>query len=160
MKRAKLNQHHHITREQSSVRDHMTHISRRLNDVRFIEFGDSFMERVREGAPAAVVVVHFIAMSESARESSSEITQAEPYAPIYDKNEMSSAAVPDRKPMTSHRLREMHAKGEKITMSTAYDATFARSVDEAGVDTILVGDSSGMSVQGHSSTVPVSIEDM
>lgn len=73
---------------------------------------------------------------------------------------MSSAAVPDRKPMTLHRLREMHAKGEKITMLTAYDATFARLVDEAGVDTILVGDSLGMLVQGHSSTVPVSIEDM
>ena len=50
MKRARLNQHHHITREQLSVRDHMTHILRRLNDVRFMEFGDLFMERIREGA--------------------------------------------------------------------------------------------------------------
>ena len=83
MKRARLNQHHHITREQLSVRDHMTHILRRLNDVRFMEFGDLFMERIREGAPAAVVVVHFIAMLELARESLLEITQAEPYAPIY-----------------------------------------------------------------------------
>lgn len=83
MKRAKLNQHHHITREQLSVRDHMTHILRRLNDVRFIEFGDFFMERIDEGATAAVVVVHFIAMLELARESLLEITQAEPYAPIY-----------------------------------------------------------------------------
>ncbi|MBI5926314.1 MAG: 3-methyl-2-oxobutanoate hydroxymethyltransferase [Aquabacterium sp.] len=73
---------------------------------------------------------------------------------------MSTPAVPDRKPMTLHRLRDMHAKGEKITMLTAYDATFARLVDDAGVDTILVGDSLGMLVQGHSSTVPVSIEDM
>jgi segregation and condensation protein A len=83
MKRAKLNQHHHITREQLSVRDHMTHILRRLNDVRFMEFGDFFMERIDEGATAAVVVVHFIAMLELARESLLEITQAEPYAPIY-----------------------------------------------------------------------------
>lgn len=83
MKRAKLNQHHHITREQLSVRDHMTHILRRLNDVRFMEFGDLFMERIDEGATAAVVVVHFIAMLELARESLLEITQAEPYAPIY-----------------------------------------------------------------------------
>ncbi|OWT75629.1 MULTISPECIES: ScpA family protein [unclassified Achromobacter] len=83
MKRAKLNAHHHITREQLSVRDHMTHILRRLNDVRFMEFTDMFMERLDEGATAAVVVVHFIAMLELARESLLEITQAEPYAPIY-----------------------------------------------------------------------------
>lgn len=83
LKRAKLNQHHHISREQLSVRDHMTHILRRLNDVQFIEFGELFMERILEGEPAAVVVVHFIAMLELARESLLEITQAEPYAPIY-----------------------------------------------------------------------------
>ena len=93
MKRAKLNQHHHITREQLSVRDHMTHILRRLNDVRFMEFGDLFMERIREGAPAAVVVVHFIAMLELARESLLEITQAEPYAPIYVRLAYTSVAA-------------------------------------------------------------------
>ncbi len=64
------------------------------------------------------------------------------------------------KPITLHRLREMHAKGEKITMLTAYDATFARVVDEAGVDCILVGDSLGMIVQGHPSTVPVTLDEM
>jgi 3-methyl-2-oxobutanoate hydroxymethyltransferase len=73
---------------------------------------------------------------------------------------MTTAAEPTRKPMTLHRLREMHAKGDKITMLTAYDATFARLVDDAGVDTILVGDSLGMLVQGHSSTVPVSMDEM
>ncbi|NBD20896.1 3-methyl-2-oxobutanoate hydroxymethyltransferase [Aquabacterium fontiphilum] len=62
--------------------------------------------------------------------------------------------------MTLHRLREMQAQGEKITMLTAYDAMFARLVDEAGVDCILVGDSLGMIVQGHASTVPVSMEEM
>ena len=66
-----------------AVRDHMTHILRRLNDVRFMEFTDMFMERLEEGAAVAVVVVHFIAMLELARESLLEITQAEPYAPIY-----------------------------------------------------------------------------
>ncbi len=65
-----------------------------------------------------------------------------------------------RKPMTLHRLREMHARGEKITMLTCYEAMFARLLDECGVDTILVGDSLGMLVQGHSSTVPVSLEDI
>ncbi|OZI40703.1 segregation/condensation protein A [Bordetella genomosp. 1] len=93
MKRAKLNQHHHITREQLSVRDHMTHILRRLNDVRFMEFGELFLERIREGAPAAVVVVHFIAMLELARESLLEITQAEPYAPIYVRLAYTSVAA-------------------------------------------------------------------
>ncbi len=54
----------------------------------------------------------------------------------------------------------MHAQGDKITMLTAYDATFARLVDEAGVDCILVGDSLGMIVQGHSSTIPVTLDEM
>jgi len=93
MKRARLNQHHQITREQLSVRDHMTHILRRLSEVRFIEFGELFMERVREGAPVAVVVVHFIAMLELARESLLDITQAEPYAPIYVRLAYTSAAA-------------------------------------------------------------------
>jgi len=93
MKRAKLNQHHHITREQLSVRDDITKILRRLNDVRFMEFSDLFMERVHAGATAAVVVVHFIAMLELARESLLEITQAEPYAPIYVRLAYTSASV-------------------------------------------------------------------
>ncbi len=65
-----------------------------------------------------------------------------------------------RKPITLHRLREMHAQGEKITMLTCYDATFARVIDACGVDCMLVGDSLGMVVQGQSSTVPVSLDDM
>lgn len=74
---------------------------------------------------------------------------------------MTDAVAPAaRKPMTLHRLREMHAQGEKITMLTAYDATFARLVDDAGVDCILVGDSLGMIVQGQTSTVPVSLDEM
>lgn len=93
LKRAKLNAHHHITREQLSVRDHMTHILRRLSDVRFIEFGSLFMERISEGAPVAVVVVHFLALLELSRESLLEITQAEPYAPIYVRLAYTSAAV-------------------------------------------------------------------
>ncbi len=83
IKRAKLNQRHHISREQLSVRDHMSHILRRLADVRFMEFSELFMERINEGAPPAVIVVHFIAMLELSRELLVEITQAEPYAPIY-----------------------------------------------------------------------------
>ena len=65
-----------------------------------------------------------------------------------------------RKPMSLPRLREMHASGEKITMLTAYDATFAAVADAAGVDCILVGDSLGMVCQGLTSTVGVSLETM
>lgn len=71
-----------------------------------------------------------------------------------------AASAAPRKPITLHRLREMHAQGEKIAMVTAYDATFARLVDEAGVDCILVGDSLGMIVQGQTSTVPVTLDEM
>jgi len=83
LKRAKLNAHHHITREALSVREHMSQILRRLQGERFVEFTDLFLARIREGGGPAVVVVHFIAMLELARESLLEITQAEPYAPIY-----------------------------------------------------------------------------
>ncbi len=63
-------------------------------------------------------------------------------------------------PTTIPRLREMKAKSEKIVALTAYDASFAAACDAAGVDIVLVGDSLGMVVQGHSSTLPVSIDDM
>ena len=69
-------------------------------------------------------------------------------------------ATTPRKPLTLHRLREMHAAGEKITMLTCYDATFARVLDTAGVDCMLVGDSLGMVLQGLASTVPVTLEQM
>jgi 3-methyl-2-oxobutanoate hydroxymethyltransferase len=65
-----------------------------------------------------------------------------------------------RKPLTLHRLREMHAQGEPIAMLTCYDASFAKVLDDAGVDCLLVGDSLGMVLQGHASTVPVSLADM
>ena len=65
-----------------------------------------------------------------------------------------------RKPVSLPRLHEMHARGEKITMLTAYDATFAAVADAAGVETILVGDSLGMVCQGLSSTVGVTLETM
>jgi 3-methyl-2-oxobutanoate hydroxymethyltransferase len=65
-----------------------------------------------------------------------------------------------RKPISLPRLLEMHMRGEKITMLTAYDATFAAVADAAGVDCILVGDSLGMVCQGLSSTVGVTLETM
>src|ERR1700676_5765444 len=65
-----------------------------------------------------------------------------------------------RKPVTLRRLREMHAAGEKIAMLTCYDATFAQVLDNSGVDVLLVGDSLGMVLQGHPTTLPVSMDDM
>jgi segregation and condensation protein A len=83
LKRARLNARHHISREGLSVREHMSQILRRLQSARFMEFTELFMERVHGGAGVAIVVVHFVAMLELAREALVEITQAEPYAPIY-----------------------------------------------------------------------------
>jgi 3-methyl-2-oxobutanoate hydroxymethyltransferase len=66
----------------------------------------------------------------------------------------------DRKPVTLHRLRTMHAAGEKIAMLTCYDATFATLLDAAGVDVLLIGDSLGMVLQGRDSTLPVTLDEM
>jgi 3-methyl-2-oxobutanoate hydroxymethyltransferase len=57
-------------------------------------------------------------------------------------------------------LGRMKAEGEKISSLTCYDASFAAVVDEAGVDVVLVGDSLGMVIQGHDTTVPVTLEHM
>jgi len=66
----------------------------------------------------------------------------------------------DRKPVTLPRLHEMRAAGEAIAMLTCYDASFARVLDESGVDCVLVGDSLGMVVQGLESTLPVRLEEV
>ena len=68
--------------------------------------------------------------------------------------------VPDRKKITVPDLARMKALGDRISMITAYDATFARLVDLAGVDMILVGDSVGMVVQGTANTIPVELDEM
>jgi len=62
--------------------------------------------------------------------------------------------------ITINELRRLKEHGEKIAMVTAYDATAARLVGEAGVDVVLVGDSLGMAVQGHDSTLPVTLDQM
>ncbi|KMY85386.1 Segregation and condensation protein A [Candidatus Paraburkholderia calva] len=87
IRRAKLVQHHKITREELSVREHISVILRRLQSARFMEFTEFF--DTSRGVP--VVVVNFIAMLELSRESLIEITQAEPYAPIYVRLAYSSA---------------------------------------------------------------------
>jgi len=62
--------------------------------------------------------------------------------------------------VTVPALARMAAEGKKIAMLTAYDATFAAAADRAGIDVLLVGDSLGMVVQGHPSTLAVSLEDV
>ncbi len=81
--RAKLNQHHTITREELSVRDFMTRILRRLQNAKFVEFGELFEDAIKSGKGIPVVIVNFIAMLELSREALVEVIQAEPYAPIY-----------------------------------------------------------------------------
>ncbi|WP_370681472.1 3-methyl-2-oxobutanoate hydroxymethyltransferase [Comamonas sp. GB3 AK4-5] len=71
-----------------------------------------------------------------------------------------ASPLPQRSPVSLPRLAQMRAAGEKITMLTAYDATFAAMADAAGVECILVGDSLGMVCQGLHSTVGVSLDDM
>ena len=71
-----------------------------------------------------------------------------------------SATTPQRPSITLPRLAEMRGRGEKITMLTAYDATYAAVADAAGVECLLVGDSLGMVCQGLTSTVGVTLESM
>jgi len=68
-------------------------------------------------------------------------------------------AAARRRPMTAPRLRACKGK-RRITMVTAYDFTMARLMDDAGVDALLVGDSLGMVVQGHKSTIPVTLDEV
>lgn len=79
MKRAKLVQHHKISREELNVREHMSIVLRQLQGQRFVEFEKLF--DVSRGAP--VLIVTFIAMLELAKETLIDITQAEAFAPIY-----------------------------------------------------------------------------
>jgi segregation and condensation protein A len=79
VQRAKLNQHHTISREQLSVREHMSIVLRKLQGRRFVEFHELFDSR--RGTP--VLVVTFVALLELSREQLLEVTQAEAFAPIY-----------------------------------------------------------------------------
>lgn len=85
VQRAQLHQSHTIRHEALSVREHMSHILRHLSKHDFIEFKQLFADAIQVAtAPAqAVVVVHFLALLELAKESLVTVTQTEPYAPIY-----------------------------------------------------------------------------
>jgi 3-methyl-2-oxobutanoate hydroxymethyltransferase len=80
--------------------------------------------------------------------------------PFSGPKHMTDIAPHARKLLTLRRLHDMSRAGEKIAMLTCYDAAFARILDEAGVEVLLVGDSLGMVVQGHPTTLPVSMDEM
>ncbi len=73
---------------------------------------------------------------------------------------MSTYTVEDPRKVTTRRLAEMKAKGEKIAMLTAYDYSMARLVDEAGMDVILVGDSASNVMVGNATTLPMTLDQM
>ncbi|MDY7545586.1 3-methyl-2-oxobutanoate hydroxymethyltransferase [Glaciimonas sp. CA11.2] len=78
----------------------------------------------------------------------------------YLQGEAATSAQARTKPVTIPVLQNMRDKGEKITMLTCYDASFTALLDRCGIDTILIGDSLGMVCQGHSSTLPVTVQDI
>jgi segregation and condensation protein A len=83
LRRARLVAHHQVSREALSVREHMSKILRQLQAAEFVEFAELFEESLSQGGGLPVVVVHFLALLELAREGLVEITQAVPLAPIY-----------------------------------------------------------------------------
>ena len=82
LQRANVNQHHRVTRDQLSVREHMSAILRRLQEVRMIEFTQLFSP----GDGVSKLVVTFLAILELAREALIEVTQQQSYSPIYIKS--------------------------------------------------------------------------
>lgn len=73
---------------------------------------------------------------------------------------MSKYMIEDTRKVTTLRLKELKAQGKKIAMLTSYDYTMAKLVDEAGVDAILIGDSASNVMNGNSTTLPITIEQM
>jgi len=69
-------------------------------------------------------------------------------------------STPQDKPWTVPALADAKREGRKLVMLTCYDAGFARTLDASGIDLVLIGDSLGMVVQGHDSTLPVTVEDI
>ncbi|MDA7856766.1 3-methyl-2-oxobutanoate hydroxymethyltransferase, partial [Gammaproteobacteria bacterium] len=66
----------------------------------------------------------------------------------------------DKKQITLSTLNKMKANGEKFTCLTSYESTMTSKICDAGIDVVLVGDSLGMVIQGHDSTLPVTMEQL
>ncbi len=73
---------------------------------------------------------------------------------------MSTANKVNKSKVTTHVLQEMKLKGEKIAMLTAYDFSFAKILDDSGIDILLVGDSASNVMAGFDSTLPITLNDM
>ncbi len=73
---------------------------------------------------------------------------------------MSTYTITDARKVTTKRVRDMKAAGEKIAMLTGYDFTMASLLDQAGIDVILVGDSASNVMQGNLTTVPITLDEM
>ncbi len=71
-----------------------------------------------------------------------------------------SVAKKEIKKVTTHQLQEMKSRDEKISMLTAYDYSYAKIIDDAGIDVILVGDSASNVMAGHDSTLPITLDQM
>ena len=80
------------------------------------------------------------------------------YTIFVEKSEMANEINPGR--VTIKVLEQMKSKGEKISMLTAYDYSFAKIIDEAGIDIILVGDSASNVMAGHETTLPITLDQM
>ncbi|MBU49007.1 MAG: 3-methyl-2-oxobutanoate hydroxymethyltransferase [Deltaproteobacteria bacterium] len=94
-------------------------------------------------------------LQEKRQPTQAAIQRQEPPTPTSKKRPLH-----DARRVTVRTIRRMKKQGEKIVMLTAYDATFARLLDDAGVEMLLVGDSLGMVVQGADDTLSVTMEDM
>lgn len=73
---------------------------------------------------------------------------------------MSVHKIEDQRKVTTHRLREMKERGEKISMLTAYDYSMATILDQAGVDVLLIGDSASNVICGNTTTLPITLDEM
>ncbi len=78
----------------------------------------------------------------------------------FTSNYIQMSVSKETKKVTTHTLQRMKAAGEKISMITAYDFSFARIFDQAGIDVILVGDSASNVMAGHETTLPITLEQM
>ena len=77
-----------------------------------------------------------------------------------ERSSRSAARESERRRVTTARLADMKARGEKIAMLTAYDYSFARILDQAGLDVLLVGDSASNVIHGHETSLPITLDQM
>src|SRR5215471_1023836 len=81
-------------------------------------------------------------------------------APTLDGKISTMSVHTEIKKVTTHTLQRMKERGERISMITAYDYSFARIFDAAGIDVILVGDSASNVMAGHETTLPITLDQM